>query len=323
VTYSDNYGVSYPQGNGQIIAAASPPGIPPVVFNDKPFIAADPEGGNVYVVWTRYERFLLEGTWDSAEIRVKRSTDNGQTFGSSVTVSTATFNQGAVPFVGPAGVVYIVYAVLGGTGNRTSSLEIVSSADGGLTWTSPTTVATVFGLPGTLLNTGFRMRSFPAAAVDRGTGRIYVAWADNGTFDLFGGNGDILFTFSTDGGVNWSPPQNLTSGNTNDQFFPWLSVDPNGNVDLVYHSGVDTTHKKFNLFHRRSTDGGVSFGPETQVNDGGNIRGGTQFNGQLIGDYIGVASGPAGAVAVWMDTRRNKPGSTTKRQQDIYSAVIQ
>jgi len=323
VTYSQDDGAHYPIGNGKIVAQGSqgtPPWPPPIVFHDKPFIAADPQGGNVYVAWTRFEDFKGDDVQDTGEIRVKRSTDNGFTFGDLHTVSTAPLNQGAVPLVGPGGVVYIVYAVLGGPAHRVSSLEIVSSTDGGVSWTSPSTVANVIGLPATLPNTLIRVNSFATAAVDPVNGHIYVAWADNGTFDLFGGNGDILFT-RWDGG-SWSTPQNLTSGNTNDQFFPWLSVAPNGNIDLVYYSRLNTTSKKINVFHQRSTDGGLQFSGETLVNLGGNIRGGTQFSGGFIGDYIGVASGPSGAVAVWMDTRRTIPGSITQRHQDVYSAVI-
>jgi len=315
VTHSRDGGATFPRAHGVRVASAVGD---PTLFHDKSFTTVDPESGNVYVTWTKLQSTEVEGVIvpETATIQVARSTDNGDTFGDIRAVSPTEWTQGSLPFVGPGGVVYVIYAVPVFPGVIVSSLEMVSSTDGGLTWTAPRLVATVDGLPYSLPNTSFRVNSFPAAAVDRGTGRIYVAWADERV-----GNADIFTTFSSDGGFTWSTPQNLTGTNSNDQFFPWLSVDPNGNIDLVYYSRLDTTTRKFNLFHRRSTDGGLTFSAETQVNDGGHIRGGTQFGGEFIGDYIGVVSGAAKTHAVWMDTRRNKPNSN-KRQQDVFSAAI-
>jgi hypothetical protein len=118
--------------------------------------------------------------------------------------------------------------------------------------------------------------------------------------------------------LNWSAP--LRFGGANDQFFPWLAVDPNGNLDIVYYSRTNTTKARFNVMHRRSVDGGLTFSDETKVNDGGVIKA-AQFQGKFIGDYIGVVSGPTAVHPVWMDSRRLRPNSD-KVQQDIFTATV-
>ncbi len=111
-----------------------------------------------------------------------------------------------------------------------------------------------------------------------------------------------------------------------DDFHPAVSVDPSGNVDLVFYERFDTTSTSFDLFHKRSGAGGMTFGAKKRVNNPDkpdfHIKGGTQLNGKNIGDYIGVVSGPNNKVhVVWMDTRRNKPNSTFK-QQDLRGALL-
>jgi len=320
VVFSDDGGVTFPDANRRVVANGGP-----TVFQDKPFIAVDTTNsanrGNVYVSWTRI-------TSNDASIQVARSTSGGTAWTIIGTVSTAQFNQGSVPFVGPDGTVYVAFARLNPNTIRTNAMFIVRSTDGGVTWSAPITVATgITGLPNNkqgqpqLVNTKFRVNSFPTAVVDTSsnpatTGNLYIAWSAyrNATST----NADIFVSRSVDGGLTWSAP--LQFGGANDQFFPWLSVDPNGNLDIVYYSRTNTTKARFNLKHRRSTDGALTFGAETQINDGGVIKA-AQFQGTFIDDYMGAVSSPTRVHPVWMDSRRLKPNST-KVQQDIFGAAV-
>jgi hypothetical protein len=317
VSYSDFGGQSYRtyEEGAPIVAYGDS-----TIFHDKPFLTVDTSSSssyqnNVYVSWTEFIDADTNGNAESAGIRVARSTNNGASYSAPAMVSTATFNQGSVPFVGSDGTVYVVYAVIDASSQKTIRLEMVKSTNGGVGWDLPVTVKNVTGLPDHLPNTSFRMHSLPTAAIDQATGHIYVAWAD-----YRNGNADILFTRSTNGGATFSAPLEVAH-DTTDEFFPWLSIAPNGAIDIIYYKRVDTTSRKLNVYHKRSTNGGVSFGTKTKINDGGDIRAGTQFNGRFIGDYIGVVSGPSNVHALWMDARRTSP-RTGRRQQDVYSAVI-
>jgi len=320
VVYSTDGGQTFPAANRKLVASGGGS-----VLNDKPFIAVDHSGsahrGNVYVTWTAAEDTDADTRFDTYHINVARSTDNGVSFVDHAALSGSEPHEifhGALPFVGPDGTAYVVYVSWGSVGQ----LLMTSSTTGGASWSDPRVVADYVSLPlppGALPGTKFRVNSFPTAAVDSLTGQIYLAWADYRR-----GNADIFLTTSLNRGLTWNLPQNLTAGLADggfDQFFPWLSVDPSGNVDLVYYSRFNTTKPHFNLFHQRSGPGGGSFGSPVQVNDVGPIRGGTQFNGERIGDYIGVVSGPVKTHAVWMDTRRTQPNSN-RRQQDIFSAAV-
>ncbi len=162
-----------------------------------------------------------------------------------------------------------------------------------------------------------RMNSFPVIDVDRSNGpnrgRIYVVWAESTNRS----DSDIF--------IKRVPPPNgeqpvvtpairVNTVATGDQFFPWLSVDPNSGAVLVaYHDRRnDPGGFLFNTFISRSTDGGLSFIDNQVSAQSSDPR--IQSNVEAlpnripvgIGDYIGVSAFRGKGHALWTDTRNGK-----------------
>ncbi|MFQ5737527.1 MAG: sialidase family protein [Acidobacteriota bacterium] len=271
-------------------------------FEDKEYIAVDNSGGihdgNVYFTWTRFPAF------SSTRIMFSRSTDGGLSFSNAIQISDGTSGyQGSVPAVGPEGEIYVVWL-------RNSSVQFDRSLDGGLTWGPDTLVANISVIPSPLPGAVFRTNSFPTIAVDRSGGEnrgtIYVAWADR-----FGvGNGpDILLSRSTNGGATWSGPVRVTDDtNGSYQWFPWLSVAPDGGVNAVFFDRRDAPSTTlYHTYHARSTTGGLSFGPNLRVSDEISESLNDGFGGGFIGDYNGITSSQEATSPFWTDTRPANP----------------
>jgi hypothetical protein len=266
-------------------------------FEDKEYIAVDNTGGrfdgNIYVSWSR---FFASG---DSRIFFSRSIDGGATFSTPMPISDGTGVQGSVPAVGPSGHVYVVWM-------QENSLRLDKSTDGGVTWGSDVFVSSIDHLPSPLPGADFRVNSFPTIAVDRPFGSlqdlVYVAWAD----ESVGGQGpDVLFRRSVDGGRTWSPSIRV-SDDTNESFqwFPWMSVDPDGSIDVVFSDRRENPNSpRYHTYLARSTDYGVSFGANTRLSDTVSDATYDGFGGLFIGDYNGLVSTSLGARPFWTDTR--------------------
>lgn len=294
VATSFDGGVTWPQLG--VIADHTGPGSHD--FEDKEYIAVDETGGafdgNVYVSWTR---FPAAG---SSRIMFSRSTDGGATFSAPVQISDSTFGyQGSVPAVGPDGELYVVW-------QHGSEIEIDKSTDGGLTWGADTTVAFISPIPSPLPGAFFRDNSFPTIAVDRSGGpnhgSVYVAWADNVGVGM---GPDVLLSRSTDGGQAWSNKVRVSDDTNREyQWFPWISVDPSGNLDVVFFDRRDApASTRYHTYHARSTDGGNSFGVNRRVSEEISESLNDGFGGGFIGDYNGIVSTSEATHPYWTDVR--------------------
>ena len=85
---------------------------------------------------------------------------------------------------------------------------------------------------------------------------LYVIW-----HDFAQTNSPVRFARSTDQGVTWTTlPGNLSGAG---QGFVWpseVAVAPNGDVFVAWHTNTGVTNGEIRM--RRSTDGGLTFGPE-------------------------------------------------------------
>ena len=278
-------------------------------FEDKEYIAVDNTGGtydgNVYVSWTRFPVF------GDTRILFSRSTDGGISYSTPIQISdSAGGYQGSVPVVGPGGEMYVAWY-------HSDKIEIDKSTDGGLNWGNDVLIANISKIPSPLPGASFRVNSFPTIAVDQSTGpytgHIYVAWADS---QGVGTGPDILFSRSMDGGSTWSTPIRVSDDtNQSYQWFPWMSVGPDGNIDIVFYDRRDVPGSiRFHTYFTQSTDGGFSFSGNVRITDEISVATNDGFSGGFIGDYNGICSTTSATLPFWTDLRDsngNAEGYTT------------
>lgn len=214
---------------------------------DKPWIAVGPDPTNldrdiIYLSYTEFGGFLGEPT---AQIKVARSIDGGETWDepvpvSELFVSSIRLVQGSMPAVDSQGVLYVAYYDSLDDGWTIGCFEnrVAKSLDAGRTFATFTIAKACNELPELGEGLGFRFWSSMFPIVATGPERnVYAVFAVNQPqappeeSPQFPPQGDIniMFTLSTDLGETWT---NLTRVNddttTFPQFFPWIAVDPMG-----------------------------------------------------------------------------------------------
>jgi hypothetical protein len=167
----------------------------------------------------------------------------------------------------------------------------------------------------------FRVPSLNYLAVDPNDGTLYCAYFDTTNWDGGNRNVDIYLTISTDQGSNWSTPQvvNGDSSPAGDQFWPWIEVDQEGRLHLLYldtrhtvqNDGVQ--HGMFDAYYALSVDGGASFTEYrlTPASFDSYYAGGSS---QFLGDYLGLAVGGDYVYPCYPSTQNGNP--------DIFTNVI-
>jgi hypothetical protein len=279
-TYSDDGGSTFVDG-GQL------PVGPTTVVNGQlvPQIFGDPDikylGGCNFV----YASILLKAFSATAAVvtlSVHRSTDCGHTWSGPFEVTPATNPNGIVSSGFPQDDADKELADVDPDTNRYAICwsNFTPAATGGVEISCTYSDNVMTGAPPV-----FAPRSVVAAQLADGQGsavryagnsspNAYIAWA---RFPSFYTN-NIGFSRSTDNGVTWSAPVNLTAafltmdyvlGNDRSNTFPSIAVDKStgpysGRVYVVYANNnlVDGA----DVALQRSTDGGVTFSPPVLLN---------------------------------------------------------
>ncbi|MEW5807232.1 MAG: sialidase family protein [Acidobacteriota bacterium] len=270
-----------------------------VPFEDKEYIACDTTNSSyknyVYVSWTRFN------IWKST-IMLSRSTDGGKSYSQPMTISDAGGVQGSVPAVGSNGEVYVIWE------GSPATFYLDISTNGGKSFGTDKKVVDIVDISDSPC---YRRNSFPAFDVDISSsayrGSLYVAWSDNRN-----GDPDIYFTYSRDKGTTWATPKRINTdpvGNDRDQFFPWLSVDNKGRVNVIwYDARRDPGNRWLEVWGAVSRDGGQSFDTNFLISD-------VSFDPCLdtfLGDYNGVVATPNDRIfPLWSDLRSG--------EEDVYT----
>ncbi len=312
-------------------------------FSDKPWIGVDQtdgqRSGDIYAVWSYDHAGICgEGNFCSQELAFSRSTDGGKTFsrprfvegqapfctnratGRPANSTTCDGVLGATPAVLPDGSLAVAFQYMDvmSTGQIPSRLAVVTSPDGGNTWTDPVLIATIHDIIGTFPPEKYRNDSLPAFACDPRTGQMYIAWSDKGSTDA-----DILFSTSTNRGHTWTPlPIRVNDDLDNDganQFQPQIAVAPDGVVSIMFFdTRLDPRHLLIDVYLAQSTDHGLSFLKNVRVTtqswDPAVDAPVDEFGQQFIGDYQGLTADNTFVHPFWNDTRTGS--------QEIFTAAV-
>src|SRR5437867_781676 len=118
-------------------------------------------------------------------------------------------------------------------------LYIAKSTNGGDTWTR----LKLADLPKTV----DPAQIFVQMAIDR-AGNLYYNWSQARNVTSSGeGEQDIYYTFSTDGGVHWASPIDLTGSANDSAIFSWMVAGDAGRVDLVYYKSNSGANSNVNV----------------------------------------------------------------------------
>jgi hypothetical protein len=311
----------------------------PVRVLDKlPFqvrIAADPRlPQRLYVTWLQaYGVGLYRFARPGFPIRTMRTDDGGATWKSRVKVSGPPHERAVAPAVavGRNGEVYVLYLDVGedrldyegghnGEGGPPYAgrwqLVLARSRDDGATWEEsvvdeavvPTERFVVFIPP------------FPSLAIDRGSGKVYVAFQD-----ARHGDPDVFVWSRAAGGRAWTRTRvnDTRTGDGTAQYLPKLAVAPNGRVDVVYYDRRSDRRNVMNEVSLQSSfDGGRSFNRSLRLTDmsfSSRIGLGRERGMPDLGSRLALISADTRAFAAWADTRAGTPASN---KQDVARAFV-
>ncbi|MHC4676588.1 MAG: right-handed parallel beta-helix repeat-containing protein, partial [Planctomycetota bacterium] len=240
--------------------------------------------GNFYVAWNRRTGNSYYYTWFS------RSTDSGLTWTPKMQVHFGrVFSYPAQIVARGAGEVLIGIC---DDQNNISNLITYTSADSGTTWQSQTP-ATNYGN-----NTGFRFFSMAKDASD--IIHFVHPYADNGSML------EVRHNRSSDWGGSWSPltaisdtSYPLIQPGLNQRNSPSVAVSPQGNIYVAWaDKRLDPGGDNYEVYLTRSTDGGLTWAPEIQINEM------SQVNEQVYPVIALASNGTIDTVSlVWSERR--------------------
>ena len=190
----------------------------------------------------------------------KRSTDGGISWGADTFLRIAWG-----PSVAAAGsAVHVVY-------NDSAKVSYIRSTDGGLNWGASTHLT----FDSVITNN-------PSVSVSGSN--VHVLWLDSRNNLKY----EIYYKHSLDGGITWGADTRLTINYTSATLHAAVSTSGSF-VHVVWDDNRDGNYE---IYYKRSTDGGLSWGTDTRL---------TNNSGQSVYPFVS-ASGSAVHV-LWQDNR--------------------
>ncbi|MCK9211500.1 MAG: exo-alpha-sialidase [Ignavibacteriaceae bacterium] len=203
-------------------------------------------GSYVHVVWYDNRDAIVDADGNVEEY-YKRSSDGGITWGQEIRLTNNIYKS-LHPSIFVSGLnVHLVW-----NDNRDGNYEVYykNSLDGGDTWSGDLRLSNTTG------------KSWaPTVAVSGSV--VHVAW-----YDSTAGNWEIYYKRSTDGGINWGTDTRLTNNSASSEF-PTLAVSGS----IVHIAWTDGRNGAIpNLYYKRSTNGGISWGADTKLTSKNNYN---------------------------------------------------
>ncbi len=272
-------------------------GVPNPTNNHKNYLVVDANSNSPYA----NRVYVTYATINSSPINFSLSTDSGQTFSAPMTINGSVGSpntNGPNLAVGPNGELYLTWVGMGDPG----PLGLNKSTSGGISWGTPNSIRMINNV-GLIKGIPFG-RSLPSMAVDRSNsprrGWVYIVYADRNP-----SSPDIFLIRSTDYGTTWSNPVKVNQDNSgNDQWLPWICVDPaTGNLFVIYYDSRNfSANDSAEVYISASLDGGNTF-KDASISD-------VPFKPAVLpvfpnygGAYIGVSALRDTIWACWYDNR--------------------
>jgi hypothetical protein len=282
-----------------------------------------PYQGNLYSSWSQ-----LGGVAPNLnQIIISRSTDDGVTWSTPIEISSAvaagSHNQGVNIQTGPAGEVYVTWAIYDSWPSTETALGFCMSTDGGVTFsTAVRIISSINGIRGNPLTNATgknqRVNSFPVMACDISggvnDGDLYITWANEGVPGInIGPDVSAYMIRSTDGGATWSVPTRINQDPIgNIQYFPWIASDPEtGDLHTIFYDDRNVGGTMVETWVATSSDAGATWS-ELRVSDVAFTPApipGMAFG--YMGDYLGIAARGGQVYPVWTDNRTGQTLSYT------------
>lgn len=289
-----------------------PPG-----FEDKQMLAVDVSGseyqGTYYCSWTRFYDYP---STDSIKIQVVHKRP-GQPYSAPALLSTDWSVQWSNVCVGPDGEVFVSWTAYE-YATDSVFIKISRSLNGGVTWSPQQRVVSPRFFSAEI-TPQLLVFAYGAMACDLSSGphrgRLYMVFTDMTPNQA---ETDVWLVYSDDQGVTWSPRQTICDEPQTfpiDQFHPWLSVDEEGRVWVIFYDRRnDPNNLLMDTYFTVSTDGGDTWRPNERISTVSCDPGAGLLTAGLIGEYIGWQARGGSALAVWTDTRLG--------DQDVFSALV-
>ena len=200
-----------------------------------PEVAVD-SNKRIHVVWEDYK------SGDYA-IYYKRSTDGGVSWSSSKRFTWHTQNS-ASPVIAAdsSDTLHVLWCDYS---KYDWEIYYKRSVDGGLSWSSTKR-----------LTWGTGDSSYPAVTVDT-SDNIHIVWNEGAH-----GNPEIYYKKSTNGGLVWSKSKRIT-WTTGESMYPAITTYSGNSVHVVWQ---DDTPGQITIYHRKSSDGGNTWGKTKRLN---------------------------------------------------------
>jgi len=283
------------------------------VGHDKPYVAVGPPPGRrrglpdaVYVTWhtnTYADPECTQPTAPNIRPMFARSTDGGRTFSPPVELSDQ-MSFAAIPAVAPDGTLRVVYL---GSGTRScpqsypSEVRVMTSRDGGQSFTEHVATEVCFALPGTPTGGLYYANSLPTIAINPRTGSVTVASVHRDAVT------DAVVVAGSDRGGPWAPRAAIPRPPGILQELPWLAYAPSGKLAAAYlgqaPGGV------YDAYLAWSADDGRTWSEPAKLTSTpslGNVR--SFADAWSLGHYLGLAVGRDDvAHPVWPDIRPGEP----------------
>ena len=260
--------------------------------------AGSPRLGSVYIGYDEAGASNAAHVWYSL--------DGFGGWAKSPKINDAGGTIGVNPATGPDGTLYTVWEDW-----AAKKIFVDKSSDGGATWGTDHTVTNYRLATGSFFicippQPDRCVVPMPFSAVDNSgglhNGRLYVTYPDK---DPVAADWNVYVRFSDDGGATWSAEKKVNDDVGGYQFFPAISVAPNGTVAVSFYDTRDDNalDHKTNRYVSFSTDGGNTWSPNEKVSSAQSDESGPG-DANDYGDYEGSdASSTNFFQLVWTDSR--------------------